>query len=248
MKPYSSPTPSFKTHIVTLLGSKHGDLGNTQRMPSECYNKPGKALEIGCASGSFLSQLKCYGWDVDGLELSAYAAQKAKAQGFNVICSSLEDFHLDQPVYDLVVGWMVLEHLHDPLGSLKKLYQITKPGANLVVSVPNFSYLGTSIFKSYEYSLHLPAHLSHFDERTIKLMLDKAGWKVTNILHQRVLGPWAGSLGFFISQLPLLRRISKYLVNYDRYFSSIDKYLYPIAMFLASIKQTGRMTVWAIKK
>jgi 2-polyprenyl-3-methyl-5-hydroxy-6-metoxy-1,4-benzoquinol methylase len=85
------------------------------------FLKPGRLLEVGCASGSFLHRMAMAGWEVQGIEFSKKAAYKAQELGYKVHVGSLETAPQPEVLFDLIVGWMVLEHLHEPVGSLKKL-------------------------------------------------------------------------------------------------------------------------------
>ena len=42
------------------------------------FKKPGRALDLGCASGFFLANLRKRGWEVAGCEVAAWAAQHAR--------------------------------------------------------------------------------------------------------------------------------------------------------------------------
>ena len=84
---------------------------NTTPLPSLAS---GRMLEIGCASGAFLHQMAGQGWEVEGIEFSEKAAQAAAQLGYCVHAGSLETAQQPGEPFDLIVGWMVLEHLHDP--------------------------------------------------------------------------------------------------------------------------------------
>jgi len=89
---------------------------------------PGRMLEVGCATGAFLWRMAHRGWEVEGLEASNRAAALARSRGFRVKIGTLESILGIGGPYELLVGWMVLEHLHDPLGGLRKLRRWARPG------------------------------------------------------------------------------------------------------------------------
>jgi 2-polyprenyl-3-methyl-5-hydroxy-6-metoxy-1,4-benzoquinol methylase len=217
---------------------------NNMRLP---VLRPGRMLEIGCASGAFMHQMAQKGWEVGGVELSSYAASSASALGYPVHAGPLETAPEPQQPYDLVVGWMVLEHLHDPIVGLKKLYRWTEPGGWLILSVPNAGSFEFFFFKNCWYDLHLPNHLFHFTPKTIVKVLNYGGWRLIKIHHQRVLYNLFPSIGYLLSDFGFKSRLIESLIEFPNNAGRIIYCLYPIAYILASLGQTGRMTVWARK-
>lgn len=143
--------------------------------------KPGRLLEIGCGSGAFLHHMASEGWEVSGLEFSEQVAARVRSQGFHITSGALETAAPSPAGFDLVVGWMVVEHLHDPITALERVRAWGKPGAWLVISVPDAGSLEFRIFKDAWYGLQLPFHLYHFSANTIGRVLAEAGWKVERV-------------------------------------------------------------------
>lgn len=216
---------------------------NTEILPAM---KPGRLLEIGCASGSFLHSMAAKGWLVEGIEFSDKAAQDAASFGYQVYSGALETSPQPEHPYDLIVGWMVLEHLHKPVESLKKLYERSRPSAALVLSMPNTCSLEFKILKNRWFALQLPTHLYHFTPDSLDQVLLAAGWKVEKIFHQRALSNLTASLGFILRE--------RGMTGLGRWLSELYEkpgvwpfLLYPVAYILSIFGQTGRMTVWARK-
>lgn len=214
---------------------------NTTRLPDL---PPGEMLEIGCASGSFLDEMAARGWRVRGIEFSTAAAKTARARGHHVYSGPLETAPAPDGAFDLVVGWMVLEHLHQPIEGLRKLKGWVKPGAYLVLSVPNAGSLEFSIFKNNWYALHLPNHLYHFTPDSLELVLRAGGWRLEKIHHQRVISNLIGSVGLWLIARGF-RRVGGRLVEFPDRSGRWSYLLFPIAWIFSLAGQTGRMTVWA---
>jgi SAM-dependent methyltransferase len=217
---------------------------NNARLP---VLKPGKLLEIGCASGAFLHQMALEGWNVAGIELSDHAGSNASAGGYSIHIGPLEEAPDLQEELDLVVGWMVLEHLHNPVYALKRLYKWTRPGGWLILSLPNAASYEFRLFKDCWFDLHLPNHLFHFTPTTIRKVLNSEGWRLIKIHHQRVLYNLFPSIGYSLSDAGLRNRLTGKLIQFPNSANRIHYLLYPIAYILACLGQTGRMTVWARK-
>ena len=214
---------------------------NTHPLPSLA---PGRMLEVGCASGAFLHQMAGRGWQVQGIEFSEKAALAAMQIGYPVHAGSLESAPRPEADFDLIVGWMVLEHLHDPVAGLRKLRQWAKPGAWLVLSVPNAKSLEFRIFKERLYSLHLPNHLYHFTPDTMARVLGAGGWTLEKIHHQRVLSSLIASIGYVLHDRGHTR-VGQKLIDFPQQGFRWSYALYPLGFLLGVFGQTGRMTAWA---
>jgi SAM-dependent methyltransferase len=98
---------------------------------------PGRAYEIGCASGEMLNQFRHAGWEVRGCDPSSSAAGQAKAI-FNI--SADLDGEVDalprQHDLDLILACHVLEHLYDPLAALARCHAALAPDGHLLLEVP----------------------------------------------------------------------------------------------------------------
>jgi 2-polyprenyl-3-methyl-5-hydroxy-6-metoxy-1,4-benzoquinol methylase len=205
---------------------------------------PGRLLEVGCASGAFLHRMALHGWQVEGIEYSANAAAAASALGYPVHVGALETAPAPPQAFDLVVGWMVLEHLHDPIAGLRKLKAWSRPGAWLVLSVPNARSLEFRLFKNNWYALQLPTHLHHFTPRTLERVLQAGGWKLERVIHHRTLANVVASVGYTLRDKGF-ERLGQRLIEMPRHPWRMNVLLFPLAWLLSLFGQTGRMTVWA---
>lgn len=240
--PYKEPkdfnqklVKSFKSRISSLFKF------NIRYIPDI---PKGLALEIGCSNGDYMVELIKTGWEVDGVEYDINTANNARKNGLNVICGQFENIELEKK-YDLVVGWFVFEHLHDPNYSLSSIHNNLKKGGVVVFSIPNVNSLGLSFFGKYWYALQLPTHLFHYSPKTVKSILEKNDFHNVKIVHQRIIDNFWGSCYLFFREKNMLR-----LANI---FKNIKEYKYqhhlmfPISYILSLFGLTGRMVVYANK-
>lgn len=235
----ATPTSSIKELLKPLV--KRVFNFNTQRLPSLA---PGRMLEVGCASGAFLHQMTSQGWQVQGIEFSEKAAQAAAQLGYRVHTGPLETAPPPEESFDLIVGWMVLEHLHDPVGGLQKLREWAKPGAWLVLSVPNSASLEFRLLKEKWYALQVPTHLHHFTPETLGCVLQAGGWTLEKVHHQRVLSNLIASAGYVLRDKGYAR-LGRKFIDFPEQGGRWVYALYPLAWLFSVFGQTGRMTVWA---
>jgi 2-polyprenyl-3-methyl-5-hydroxy-6-metoxy-1,4-benzoquinol methylase len=232
----TSRMKSFTKTLLDLIANNY-----SQKLP---LLAPGRMLELGCASGSYLRKMAQQGWHVKGVEYSEKAAQEATQLGYDVYAGPLETAPNPDAPFDLIVGWMVLEHLHDPIGCLRKLHGWIKPSGYLVLSVPNVDSIGFRVFKKYCYSNHLPNHLFHFTPETLSNVLLASGWDLEKIYHQRTLNDLIASTGYFLRDKGYAK-LGQKLIAFPERGGWVVYALYPLAWLFSVFGQTGRMTVWA---
>jgi SAM-dependent methyltransferase len=137
----------------------------------------GKALDVGCATGSFLDSLHHLGWQPFGVEPNEKAAAYARARfGLDVFCGELEQACYPSSFFDLVTLWDVLEHLHDPRGTLLEVARVTKSGGALVMNIPNPDGIEARLFGPYWAGWDVPRHLNMFPLATLWSLLEEVGF------------------------------------------------------------------------
>jgi SAM-dependent methyltransferase len=141
----------------------------------------GHFLDVGCAAGFLVAAAEREGWQAVGVDVSDWSTRFAREQlGLDARTGNLEDLDFEAP-FDLIVMSHVLEHLPDPLRTLKVIYEILKPGGLLLVRGPNVGsfdrlWHGRS-WRGYE----LPLHFYHFDIATYRRIMSQAGLNVYKI-------------------------------------------------------------------
>ena len=100
---------------------------------------PAKTLELGAAHGGFVATLRMAGFDSTGLELSPWIADYAR-KTFDVpmLQGPVERQPLQPGSFDLVAMMDVIEHLPDPIGTLRACVNLLKPDGVLLVQTPEY--------------------------------------------------------------------------------------------------------------
>jgi 2-polyprenyl-3-methyl-5-hydroxy-6-metoxy-1,4-benzoquinol methylase len=144
----------------------------------------GRALDVGCATGRFLDAMRRRGWETYGVELIEYAATRARERlGLDVHTGPLREASYPSAWFDAVTMWDVLEHVPDPLGELREIQRILKPGGVVVLRVPDVSSPEARFFGSYWIGLDAPRHLYVFSPTTLAAMLARAGLELVDRLN-----------------------------------------------------------------
>jgi len=107
------------------------------------------------------------GWEVMGIEPDPTAAAYAHSQGLKVEVGMLEEVRLEPESFDAITLSHVIEHLLDPVVSLKVLARALKPGGVLVSISPNPDGVLSRIFGPSWRELDPPRHLVLFGPRAM---------------------------------------------------------------------------------
>ncbi len=129
-------------------------------LPHPTETQTARLLDVGCGSGRFLARAKKAGWRTFGCDPDPSARAAATGCGAEVRNGSAEVW-LDQAgTFDAVTLSHVLEHVPEPVSTLKILCTLLRPGGFLYLDLPNISSLGHEFFGSYWRGLEVPRHLS----------------------------------------------------------------------------------------
>jgi len=143
----------------------------------------GRLIDVGCGGCAFLLSASRSGdWDVLGIEPSAATAEACRSLlGLSVMTSSWEGADVPAESADVITLWEVLEHLHDPLATIRKCYRVLRPGGLLVISTPNRGSLDARLFGPYWVGYELPRHLHMFRQEHLQEILAAEGLKVEEV-------------------------------------------------------------------
>jgi len=207
---------------------------------------PKVGLEVGCADGLFLEQLRDSGWQVAGVELAREPALAAKARGLDVHVGTLESANWPADKFHAVFAHMVVEHLHDPKATLREIHRILKRDGWLIFSVPNARAWELAFFRQYWHGLHAPYHLQHFSLDGLRALLHMTEFSMQQTIFQCNAINIVGSIGAWLQSRYPNRRIGRRLIDFTDSPSVWGQLaLSPLAKLLAWIRQAGRLTVVA---
>ncbi len=153
-------------------------------MLNRLFPERGRILDIGCGYGYFIKMMGNARWAAVGIEPSSRTSGYAKDKGLTVIKTTIDDAEFPDESFDAVTAFYVLEHLFDPLSAVKKIFMLLKPGGVTVLRVPHTTpivkFLAVLRIKNNLYDL--PFHLYDFSPKTIRLLLEKAGFSSIRVI------------------------------------------------------------------
>ncbi len=140
----------------------------------------GKLLDIGAATGFFLSIAKRFGFEPYGVELSDYAAEEGRKKGLSIITGTLADVPPD-PLFDVITILDVIEHVADPRDEILRAHALLKSGGIYAINTQDTGSLYARILKRRWHLIVPPEHLYYFSRANITLLLAQCGFEVLEI-------------------------------------------------------------------
>lgn len=145
----------------------------------ERFKKTGRLLDVGSGMGDFLYLAKKSGWEIFGTEVSAPQVNFAREKfQIDVFLGSLYAANHPNNFFDVIHICHVLEHIAEPLDTLREVYRILKEDGICVIEVPNADFF---LRKSYKVSFDKLQHLYHFSANTLERLAKKAGFKIREV-------------------------------------------------------------------
>lgn len=156
------------------------------------YNT-GSLLDLGCGTGGFLNVMNKGGWQCKGLEPDPDARSIAIGKGLDV--SSTDDFFKLPPAhYNVITLWHVLEHVHALHEYVEQFNKLLKKDGVVLVAVPNYTSRDADHYQNKWAAYDVPRHLYHFSPASMRVLMARHGFSVTEILPM-----WFDS--FYVSML-----------------------------------------------
>lgn len=173
-----------------------------------------EVLDFGAGIGTFAEALRMKGLSVACLETDPRLAEAISAKGFPVYqdLSAVAKGSLNA-VYTL----NVLEHIEDDLAALKALHTCLRPGGVLLIYVPAFEVLYSSMDRKV-------GHYRRYRHKQLINLLHKAGFRVETARY-------ADCLGFAVSLLYKVLGSESGEIN-KAALLVYDRYLFPVSHLL----------------
>ncbi|TAN37644.1 MAG: GNAT family N-acetyltransferase [Nitrospirae bacterium] len=153
-------------------------------------------LDIGCATGRLLGLMKEQGAArVEGLEFSAYAADKARAGGFVVHQGDISALPPGAR-FDIITAFDVIEHIPDLSAFMARVCELLTPEGVFVFLTPDAGSAEALIQKEgwYGYNSSLE-HIYYFSVPSLRAVLVKA-FGHDPVIYQANTAEGQGILGF----------------------------------------------------
>jgi 2-polyprenyl-3-methyl-5-hydroxy-6-metoxy-1,4-benzoquinol methylase len=135
-----------------------------------------RVLDVGFGGGVFLENALALGWDVAGADTDPVTVKNANSRGLNARQGGIEVFSDQLESFDYITISHVIEHVHDPVATLRLAYKLLKPGGRLWLDTPNIDSFGYENFHEDWLGIDAPRHLVIFGWHSMRLALKISGF------------------------------------------------------------------------
>ncbi len=165
----------------------------------EHYRQAGRVLDVGCATGDFLKVARERGWEAIGVDPSP-AREQAVAAGLRIVGQTIDDAEVDPHSLDLITFWDVLEHLPDPVATLRRAADLLAPDGMVAATVPNAGSALARISGRRWFGYKTAGeHLQFFTASTVRRSFAAAGYEVM-VQHPVA---WSCTVSFLLDRAAL---------------------------------------------
>ena len=145
--------------------------------------------------------------------------------------------------FDYIIMKEVLEHIPNYKRVLKKCSIWIKRGGKLIIIVPNGDSLWQRIFSKNWYGYDVPRHVCTYNPKSIKILLEKMGFRINQIRKYDLPYMIDGSLKFYLVDKSKDKNKKHSIV-----FSSFSKILFlPLSLIVTYFNRGSIMEVEAEK-
>lgn len=148
------------------------------------YAQGGDFLDIGSGEGYLLSLARERGFNVFGIEPNGDLIQLSRYRygEMGILHRDAEQAlsHLSMQ-FDTVVMADVLEHIEDDAITLKKIFNVIKPGGRLIIVVPAYPFL-------FCHSDEAEGHFRRYTRSGLKELIERSGFHILGLRYWNMIG------------------------------------------------------------
>lgn len=155
--------------------------------------KKGRFLDVGCGAGELLWAAKTSGWEAQGIDPSKEFIEIGRERlGVEGRVTTLEEANFPGDHFDAVIMSGIIEHLYDPLETLKEIHRVLKPNGWFWFDAPNedgfYMKLGNLYMRlrGKDWVVTLaptfpPYHVQGFNPKSLKNLVEKSDFELKEL-------------------------------------------------------------------
>lgn len=139
--------------------------------------------DIGAGLGLFIEELRKVRPKDDyiAIEPSGNMADALSDKRIKTVRAFLEEINGMDGTFDLLTAFELTEHLFNPLTFFKKAHSLLKPGGSIFLTTLNGMGFDIVLLWNMSKNVIPPFHLNFFNTASIRLLLERLGFEITQI-------------------------------------------------------------------
>jgi 2-polyprenyl-3-methyl-5-hydroxy-6-metoxy-1,4-benzoquinol methylase len=146
-----------------------------------------RLLDVGCDTGVFVEFATAKGMSAIGIDVFDRVIEIGRAQGRDLRVGTLEAAGIADQSVDVVTGFDLIEHVDDPVGFVKNVARVLRPGGVVALETPNYEGLiyrlgrildkfsGKAALSAVQERLWPPFHVQYFTAPALARLLAETG-------------------------------------------------------------------------
>ena len=164
-------------------------------------SEKGRLFDVGAATGILMNLARKRGFDVDGVDPSAWAVGFARDKyDLTIRKGTFEEVPLERASVGVVTMVDFIEHAARPHDAVRKAAAILRPGGLLCLVTPNVRSVAARL-AGRKWWHYRPAHLAYFTRRSLESLLRRSGFSIV----ERKSYSWTFSAAYLASRKKALR-------------------------------------------
>jgi 2-polyprenyl-3-methyl-5-hydroxy-6-metoxy-1,4-benzoquinol methylase len=132
-------------------------------------------LDVGCSTGFVVEAARDAGWRATGIDLNPSAIDFGRQRGLDLRAVPLEEAGFTASSFDAISLFDVLEHLHDPVRTLRRCIELLAPGGIVFLYVPNYDSASRLLMGGEAHFIWPTHHLNYYTPATIADLVRREG-------------------------------------------------------------------------
>jgi len=153
------------------------------------HKSGGRILDLGCAGGHFLDRFfPAPAWEKWGVDLSKFAAARARAKGIRVPSGDITSAILPRGEFDVVTVLDTFFYFLEPWRELEAVRRALKPDGLLVITAPSAAVhiwrnrgWRAKLFRQSQSPLLQTHHLFFYNPRTMASLLGRSQFRMVAV-------------------------------------------------------------------
>lgn len=171
------PASAFGIPLMLAVPAMRDPIDLTLRyLPKLPKSRVGRVLDVGCGNGAFLEQARAAGWIAEGCDFDPTVAAGVRSRGFDIREGGIEAWAEAEGEFDAITFSHVIEHVHDPIATLKAAWRLLRENGTIYIDTPNVDSAGHRAFGRSWRGLEPPRHLVLFTWAGMRAALATAGF------------------------------------------------------------------------